>query len=410
MLGRRGQIVVVAFAAATTLGASFLLKYPCTDHPWVDGYQLKHYCYSDVQYLYWARHLDQGRMPYLQEFNEYPVITGFFAYHLAQATGSVQSYSVATFLLLIAAGAATTACLWRMGLPWTRSLAWAAGPSLVVHATTNWDLLAVALATWGWLEWRKGHAFESAALFGLGGATKLYPAFFLPFLALAALAGRDRLRLERIAMGGFLGFAVPNLLVWNRSGDAWLATWRFQAERGPDFETPWEAVIRRHYEPKHPGFDWDGPGWAHIVTAATLLLLGAAALVLAWRQWRLRLDPLASGGIFTIAFLLVNRVYSPQYTLWALPILLALDVRWRAYWSYVAMDLLVFRVRYPLFTTPDGQDGGWDLSWLPWSRLFVVLRWLALSWCLGSVLVRQRFVPTWRPAAPPVGTVRSSAT
>ena len=49
---------------------------------------------------------------------------------------------------------------------------------MIVHAFTNWDLIASALAGDGLLAWARRPVL-AGVLFGLGAAAKLYPAFLL---------------------------------------------------------------------------------------------------------------------------------------------------------------------------------------------------------------------------------------
>ena len=77
-------------------------------------------------------------------------------------------------------------------------------PLLFVHAFTNWDLLAVALATLGMWAWARRRPVLAGVLLGLGVAAKLYPVLILGALFLLCLrAGR----LRHLAADG--GAAAP---------------------------------------------------------------------------------------------------------------------------------------------------------------------------------------------------------
>ena len=68
----------------------------------------------------------------------------------------------------------------------------ALAPGLLMHGTTNWDLLAVALAGLGLLAWARSRPMVAGVLLGLATATKLYPVLFLvPLLFLCLRAGRS---------------------------------------------------------------------------------------------------------------------------------------------------------------------------------------------------------------------------
>jgi hypothetical protein len=72
--------------------------------------------------------------------------------------------------------------------PWDAAM-FAAAPLLVLHGSTNWDLVAMALAGTGLLLWARRRPLAAGVLLGLATATKLYPVLFLvPLLALCVRA------------------------------------------------------------------------------------------------------------------------------------------------------------------------------------------------------------------------------
>jgi hypothetical protein len=69
----------------------------------------------------------------------------------------------------------------------------AVAPLLLLHGSTNWDLVAMALAGLGLLQWARRRPLAAGLLLGAATATKLYPVLFLvPLLALCLRAGRLR--------------------------------------------------------------------------------------------------------------------------------------------------------------------------------------------------------------------------
>ena len=75
-------------------------------------------------------------------------------------------------------------------------LAVALSPLVIAQLFTNFDAVAVALATGGLLAWSRRRPVLAGVLLGLGGAAKLYPLLLLiPLLVLCLRAGR----LERAA-------------------------------------------------------------------------------------------------------------------------------------------------------------------------------------------------------------------
>lgn len=411
---KRGVLFAVA---AIGLLAAFALKEPCTTSDWQDHYQYRNYCYSDIFPLYFARGLADGQVPYLEAFNEYPVVTGMFSYAVARVTDGVQEYMHLTFILLLVAAAWTARSLWRIAgdeaVVW-----WSLAPPLAIHALTNWDLLAVAMAAGGWWAWRQSQHFTAAFLFGLGGAAKLYPAFFLPFLffdvlrqelgsaGFKDLPARWRQQVGGLRAtgatlaGGTLGFAGPNLAVAAAAPHGWRESWRFHRERHTDFETLWETFVRPAVEPMFPGWGWNDQ-WHDLVASAGLVILVASTAYLSYRVWK-GLDPLLAGGIVVMVFLLSNKVYSPQYTLWVFPLLLLLHAKVRLMVAFLVADLVVFLARYRLFTPAPGQDD-WDMSWQSLHAFAVIARWIMLAWLTAELALRHGLGRRPKPGGTTIG-------
>lgn len=398
--------VAVILLGGFALGAGYVLHDTCSYTPWDDNWQYEHYCYSDVLPLWFGHHLNEGAVPFLDgpkydDTMEYPVLTAGFmwgaarlAHHTLEPLGvpPLQAYMELSFALLTLAGALSIWAMWHLRPDPARLFAWILSPALLIHGLVNWDFLAVAAALSGWLAWRRDRPFLAALLFGLGGAAKLYPAFFLPFLLVAMLQRRDAPGAGRVVLGGTLGFGVPNLVFAIPAFGPWMDMWRFQANREPDFETPWQSALQPFLR---WAFDlvYDAGFWITFASLVGLIVMATALAWLALRVGRGRLDPLVAGTILTMVFLLVNKVYSPQYTLWALPLLLLVEARWTPLLLFVAADTANFLVRYPLLASPPGSD-----EWDRWSALAVNLRWLFLLWCTWGVVRRHVFVRPMRRA------------
>lgn len=377
MVSRLRAVVLVAIASSTALLAGFARVRRCVGQSLAEHEYYQRYCYSDIRQLYFDRGLADDLVPYVESFNEYPVLTGALQWVAASLADDVVQFYLATALFLLVAGYAAVVALWRLDLGVGRVVSFAAAPALVTQSFTNWDLVAVAFALWGWVRWREEDAFGSALLFGLGGAAKLYPAFFLPFLLVAAVRPRDWRRAGRVVAGGFLGIGVPNLVVMAWDFDGWLATWRFHAERGLNWETPWYWFR-----------EVEGVSEASGVVGA-LAMAGALAGLMMF-QWRRGWDPMLLGTLLTGVFLLVTRVYSPQYTLWILPLLLLANADLRLVWAFLVVDFVEYLLIFQWLTWPTLRPGWLERDLDPWLFAAVGLRWVLLLALLVGVWVTAR--------------------
>ena len=377
VVGQRWFWTPLRVLLALTLGTlvlAWLQKEPCQNGNWQHSLQYTHLCYSDVVPLFFEEKLDSGATPYADHAVEYPVLTGGFmglaawlARRYDDAAGGVlpgmppvQAYFTATALLLAACMLVvtwSTAALARRRI-WDAAMV-ALSPLLVVHAYTNWDLFAVALAGTGLLAWQRRRPGLAGVLLGLGTAAKLYPALFLvPLLALCLRT--RRFRAFAWAFGGAaLAWAAVNLPVAALYPAAWRRFFELNRARSADFDTLWYGfeylTARQQHRPTGT------PDVNSIASVAVLAVLAAVAVLALRARRRPRLPQLL---FLTVAgFLLVNKVWSPQYSLWLVPLAVLARPSWRAYLLWQATECLVWvpRLLWFLGTGSKGVDYQWFL-------------------------------------------------
>jgi hypothetical protein len=143
---------------------------------------------------------------------------------------------------------------------------------------------------------------------------------FVAPLALEQLAvGRRRAATMALAAGFGTAVAVNLPFAW-RTSAAGFATYRFHSLRQPNIDSLWSMLVS--------GRIWN-------VTLLNILTTGLIVLssvgILVGRARRFRKDQtypfLQVCGALLAAFLLWNKVQSPQYTLWILPFFALLGVR-----------------------------------------------------------------------------------
>lgn len=355
---RRPDLVLLAVLATTAFGIllGYLGKAPCSGPPYdafgisanLSANKYSHLCYSDVQQLWVGRGVREHVFPYLTGrlvpndrpegqlvggAVEYPVVTGIFMWFAGLRAANDGDYLRTTALLLAPFGLLTAGLLAK--LAGRRAFIWAAAPALVLYSVHNWDFLAtacVAGAVWAWSRGRPGGA---AMLLGLGAATKIYPGFLALPLLLERLALRDYRGAARVAAGTGGVWAVINVPVLLANPGGWWATYAFQAGRTADLTTNsiWFWGL--------PELEADQVNrWS----AALVVSSWALALIVGWsRAQRTGRYPwLQVGAALLCAFLLFNKVHSPQYVLWLLPFFVLLRVRWGWWVSYLALDLLLY--------------------------------------------------------------------
>ena len=323
-----------------TLVAGFLLKAQCTTSAGWDGRQYVRLCYNDIQALYEPREVEE-RFPYVdgrlegrqlvQGAIEYPVLTGTFMWVAARFASDFNGYLDASAILLAPFGLLTAYLLARMS--GARALLWAAAPALVLYAFHNWELLVVAAAAGGIYLWHREQPLGAAAVFGVGGALKLFPLFLLLPLFLDVWMKRDVKAAGRVLVAGVGTFAAINLPFVIASPSGWWTTYEFHGLRTGNFDSIW-----------YLGWPSAAPETINVISAALVVAFFAGATAYGWvRARREGVFPFLQVGAALIAsFMLWNKVHSPQYTLWILPFFVLLGVRLVWWFVYTVVDLMVY--------------------------------------------------------------------
>ncbi|HEY3007934.1 MAG TPA: glycosyltransferase 87 family protein [Micromonosporaceae bacterium] len=353
---------IILALTCLTLALHWVEKSPCQDGAWRDLMQYKKFCYTDVLALYYAEGLNDGKIPYLDHPVEYPVVTGLFMGAIGLPVYAIGAgregfnqgmwfYDVNALVLggLAVASAATILAL-RRRRPWDAAL-FALSPALLLTATVNWDLLAIALAVFGIYAWARKRPVLAGVLLGLGTATKLWPGFlFVPLILLGLRAGRSRPVWRSVGVA-VLTWAAVNLPVMLANWDSWHRFIELNTTRGIDWGTLW--YVGDHF-PRGGGrygfeaFHWLG---AHIdpqlnyLTYALILLawLGIGVLTLMAPR-RPRFGQLAFLVVAT--FLIFNKVWSQQFVLWLLPLIVLARPRWGAFLAWQAAEVCYFFAFY----------------------------------------------------------------
>ncbi len=329
---------VTGLVAASLLGSAlgFANKAACWSGDW-NSYlrQFQAHCYTDIYPLYFNEQLAAGKAPYLGHPVEYPVVIGGAMQAAAWLVRPVTDpylrgkafFEVTLVLLAACAVAAVLATGYLAGRSrrWTGWLV-AVAPGLVLCSFINWDLIAVALAALGMAAWAGRRQILAGALLGLAVATKFYPLlFFGPLLLLCLRAGRLR------AFGVTFGSAVVawlavNLPVALAAPAGWARFYQLSVTRPADWGSIWYFFETEHW----PLLGTTALGALNLLSLVVFAAACAAIVVLTLAAPR---RPRVPQVFFLVlaAFLLSNKVWSPQYVVWLVPLVVLARPR---LWSY----------------------------------------------------------------------------
>ncbi|MGH3351115.1 MAG: glycosyltransferase 87 family protein [Nocardioides sp.] len=299
----------------------------------------------------------------------------------------------------------------RLGVSGAEALWLAAIPALGATAYARFDLfpgimvgLAVLYAV------RKPKVAAAFAAFATG-------AKYWPILVIPALAASRRARKRVILTVAITGTALAGLSLVLGGWDRLMTPLTYQSERGLQIESVFATPAMVAWGHGSAGYvvdytewkayDISGPTVGALLLAATIASVVAAALVIVWwvLAWRrLGMQQSRRNGDATeetivwlvlatvAAFLVTNKVLSPQYMLWLLPaaaagmVLLQGRARRRlGVWSLVLVvaTLLtheIFPRMYGYMLTYNDIGSPWITEVLAWRNGLLVLLFLYAAW------------------------------
>ncbi|GAA4816697.1 glycosyltransferase family 87 protein [Nocardioides caeni] len=422
---------VLLLLTAFTFCLGMVQKAPCSlvdgkDQNWV----YSHMCYTDLRPLYVPRGMVEHAWPYSDdeqtrsryEVMEYPVGISYWAWGTAWVTHWLNGspdledryrQPVAAlygdpevadeqniFLLVNAVGFGLCALLavWLLAgahprRPWDAA-AFAISPALLLTGLINWDLLAVVLVAGALWAWSRDRPVLTGVMIGLGTAVKLYPLFLLGAILVICLRRRE--------IGAFVTATLTSVVVWAAANapayfsgkEQWQVFWSFNSDRTADLGSVWMLVDQAT----------DAAIEAHTINTWSWILFGAWCVgVFAigmtagrGRRWgdHATVPRLAQlGYLIVVGFLIVNKVYSPQYVLWLLPLAVLARPRWRDQLIWQASEVVYFCTIWWYLGGYLNPTGGGDASFY-W--LGIAVR-VAGELYLAVVIVRDMYRPDHDP-------------
>jgi uncharacterized membrane protein len=421
--------ILLALTLLTSV-VGFLAKSPCRTNPWSDEYQYTRACYTDVFALYYSEELvgsggSRMAVPYRDHPVEYPAVIGGLMWLAAEATDILhphdpqtvdgvavdrraKTFFDLTVLLLTGFALLTT---WAVARLAGRERVWdaamfALAPGLFLHAFTNWDLAAVAFAMVGLWAWSRGSPGLAGALLGVGVATKLYPVLLLVALFVLcwrAVRLRAWLTCAATAAATTVLCYIPAIVLSAQASPrlrnsvfqfptdpgcpthylpGWRWFWNVNTTRPADWDSLWFQLQHLRGSPIDQTHCGGAPVWLNFwVALTTVAVVGAVSLLVLAAPRRPRLPQVAF--LMVAGFLLANKVFSPQYVLWLIPLAALARPRWRAFLAWQATEVAVLLSRFYYFVNNDHPGQG-----APIEVFFaaVLLRDLALMVVMGLVV------------------------
>jgi uncharacterized membrane protein len=328
---------------------------------WSGNRQYASACYNDIVPLYGGRGLDSPGFPYafswqegdLTRYMEYPVLGGIFQWiagiitrFLYPVLEVIPFHTIPESGLYFMITALGLAFFWvlviRMMVELTGNRVWdtvlvAASPLVAIHAFTNWDTPSIAAVVGALLAVKRGNPVWAGVLIGLGTAFKLWPLYLLgAYLVLGVRSGKLKQFFLMLAatVTTWLVVNIPIIIAYPQ---AWYEFIRLNQTRGAEWTTIYQILDRNlPVAVNNP----------EVLNTVSLLLFAGSCLAIAIFGLKVQQRPRVAELAFLIvaAFLIFNKVWSPQYSLWLVPLAVLALPRWRLLFPWMLVDALVWPI------------------------------------------------------------------
>jgi uncharacterized membrane protein len=354
------------------------------------GGLLDHHRYGDAAlYGHYGHEMTSGHWPYRDFFDEYPVLAQplFFVVRLLPGP------FITSFKWTMAACGAAALVLLVVAMrgPVVRIAAAAAvvavSPLIVGPVFLNtYDLFPALLTIATVLAFLRARERTAYVLLALAVAAKVYPLVLLPLALIETWehGGRDALRRAFAWFGGVLVLVHLPFAILGPGGlrfSYWL-----QLKRGLEAESLGAGILlvldrlglySVTLQDKAPG-SRDAVGTvANAVAVLSSLAVIAAVLYVAWVYLRGGRDRLLACAAAVTAFVAFNKVLSPQYLSWLVPLVPAAGL---VASGVLVVALVLTRAEWDRFVSPHGSTHQWGdvLSWWVFARNLVLVGLFAL--------------------------------
>jgi uncharacterized membrane protein len=226
-------------------------------------------------------------------------------------------------------------------------------PALILSAFINWDLIAMGLTMTALAAWAARRPVLAGVLLGLAVATKFYPVVLLwPLFLLCFRAGKLR-SFWLTAGAGAVTWLVVNVPFIIVAPSGWATFYLYSRQRGADWGSIWYFLQYLHWPvlgtTSVPTLNWLSTGLFALACLAIGVLVMAAP----------RRPRLAQLAFLTMAaFLLCNKVWSPQYVVWMVPLVVLARPKIIGYVIWQVAEIFYFLAIWAYLITVVDLSGG----------------------------------------------------
>jgi uncharacterized membrane protein len=368
----------------------------------VRGGLLDHHRYGDAAlYGHYAHEMTSGRLPYRNFFDEYPVLAQplFFIVRLLPGP-FITSFK---WTMALCGAAALVLLVYAMRASVLRVVVAAAvvaiSPLLVGPVFLNtYDLFPALLTIAALLAFLRGRERIAYVVLALAVAAKVYPVVLLPLALIESWdrGGRDAVKRALAWFGGVLVVVHLPFAVLGPGGLRF--SYWVQLKRGLEVESLGGGIllVLDRLGLHHVVLRDEAPGsrdavgsLATAVGVVSTLAVVSAVLYVAWLYLERRPELLLASAAAVTAFVTFNKVLSPQYVTWLVPLVPAAGF---AAAGVLVVVLALTRLEWDRFASPHGTVHHWGevLSW------WILVRGLVLVALFALLVFKLRVEATRR--------------
>lgn len=385
--------LITALLAATVVGAlvSLLAVQWCRVNGWTDPQQHLAMCYSDFSYLFIQRGLSEGAFPFIDDVPsdqvmEYPVLIGVVAGVIAAvipgqgtAPERILAFYDLNHLAVIGCWIALVLVTAYSLPPQRRRHAFlvALAPGIILTVSVNWDMWAVLLGAAALLAWGRRMPVAAGVLIGLGAAMKLYPLLFLGAIIVLCLRTGQWRTMFTVLIPAVLTWLAVNLPFMLSQPEQWRLFYEFSSAREPGFSSMWLALVPT---------GWSGETFSMLSNGLFLL----CCVAIAWLGLAAPRRPSTAQLCLLIVgcFVLLGKVYSPQFVIWLIPLVVLALPRVRVFFIWQAAEVFHWASVWLMSAkiTSDGSIGAGHYVFEIYYGLGIAAHMISLIWILGLVV------------------------
>ncbi|MDD2818895.1 MAG: hypothetical protein PHN51_08895 [Candidatus Nanopelagicales bacterium] len=341
---------VVLILTALGYAVGYWLDSACRNTSWASPQRYEHLCYTDIHPFFSLKGFADGVFPYIgnakpEQLLDSPVLVGLLMELAARITSMLNGIwpvddqgvtfvdvtVVLLFLVLVTVVVSTVKTV--ANRPWDSAMI-ALAPMMILAATISWDLLAIAFVSLAFWAQSKNKNLATGIFLGLALCSANYPIAVVIAFIVFAVRTKEWKKTTNLVGVVAITWLIINVPFALAHYDGWVVMYRRVLDSGAELGSAWYALTQI-----------GGPTLSTpMLNAMSLLLFVAAVAAITAIVIRAPRQPRLAQVAFLVvaAFALTAKGFSPQFSLWLIPLAVLARPRWRDFLIWQACEVTYF--------------------------------------------------------------------